>query len=433
MTSYSSAVQVVVFLQTDLGIGGIENYIYRTFCLLRNTGVKLIWVSGKESYADPVYRDILTDGTVEIWKNKIDAEALRRMTFGKANARITFASSYINWYAMAEEFKRSCKWCPVENFFLVNHFTGWMNYLETACPKIFCKTVRKRMSRIFAEMSENENIRYFSKDHISSMEEHYNYKEKRPFEECRVPPCARPEIFDAERAGVLFDRKDFNLLAVSRFDFPHKGFLIGLIRIFGELKEEYSQLRMTIVGYGNGETEVKNAINALPEAAQKAVTLCDACSPEKLKEYYRDANLNVGVAGCCSGGAKIGTLSLPARNYCMECETYGFYPESKDMTTSVVPGEPVKPYIETVLALSREEYIQKCKDCYDAYAEQGKETDRITDIRNRSAAVLKKRDCRYVRRVFRYVMLKTKFTVIRRAIKRNGGLAKTIKKHLTRD
>ena len=73
------------------------------------------------------------------------------------------------------------------------------------------------------------------------------------------------------------------------------------------------------------------------------------------------------MAGCASAGAKIGLLTLPARHYTEKCEVYGFIPESKEMTTSEKPGKPAKDFIEYVINMNENEYLEKSKASYDCY------------------------------------------------------------------
>lgn len=423
--------RVIVFIQDDLGVGGIETYFYQNLVLLKEKHIQTVWVCGKTGYVADVFKSVFADGSIPIWKERIDANKLKEMTLGRPDASITIVSSYINGFAMAELFKQSCNWCPVYTFFFVNHFTGWMNYLESAYPRIVRPSMNRRLSKIFGKMNENDNIRYFSDRHISVMEKTYHYKIKKERNNLIVPPSVIQPEFNRERFEKLFERKQFNILTVSRFDFPHKGFVIGLIRTFGELKNEYPNLTLTIVGYGNGYAEVTKAISELPESAKNDVFLHGECSPEELDSFYYNANLNISAAGCFSGGTRLGILSLPVRNYCMECETYGFPPETIKMLVSTEPGKPVKDYIVQALKMTKEEYVQKCRDGYDAFFQLQSIGGGIEDIVNSSEKTLSRRECNYILRVFRVVMVKTRNYSRRKAIKNNGFL-NTIKKHFIR-
>ena len=111
--------KIVVFMQEDLGIGGIENYIYRQSILLSKRNITTIWISGKYGYIAPSYEDGLKNCGLIVWNNKIHRDELYRLTEGAQDAHIVFVTSYINWFVMAEEFRTNNTWCRMDNFFLL--------------------------------------------------------------------------------------------------------------------------------------------------------------------------------------------------------------------------------------------------------------------------------------------------------------------------
>lgn len=429
MVHFMAVKKIVVFMQEDLGIGGIENYIYRQAILLSKRDITTIWISGNYSYIAPSYEEGLKNCGLIIWKNRINRDELYRLTKGSRDAHIVFVTSYINWFVMAEEFRTKNTWCRMDNFFFVNHFTGWMNYLETVYPKFRRNSIRKRLSTVFSKMNNGGNIRYFSTRHIKVMEENYSYNAKG---QTAVPSAFEISKFDEENARSLYRNKDFRLLSVSRFDFPHKGYLLGLISVYGKLKERYDRLKFTIVGYGSDEAQVHEAIAKLSEKAQTDIHLYGPASPEELVGIYRSANLNISAAGCCTTGARNGTLSLPVRNYCCDCEVYGYLPESKAMTVSTVPGMPAEGFIEEILNISEDEYVRKCKDSYDTFNDASAAQLLIEDLENSvEGAVLSEGDIRFVNKAFRKVMRKTKMLGYKNAIKEKG-LGRIVKKRIKR-
>ena len=417
--------KVVIFIQEDLGVGGIETYTYKSLKQLSARGIKGILLCGKLGYIAEAFQDIYNDPNILIWKEKLQIDKLKQMTENCEDAQITLVSFFMNGFVLAEEFKEKCDWCRVETFLFVNHYTDYINIPETAFRMPIRRIVKKRFENIFSNMNENDNICYFSKRHLTVMQENYNYQINRNIEEVLVPSVRFVVDFDQNRVEHIYERNEFKILAPLRFDFPHKGFIIGLIKTYGELKENYPNLQLIIVGSGNDEDQVLKAIQELPESAQKDISLNASCSPEELNEYYLDASLNIGIAGCFTTGASLGVLSLPARNYCMDCETYGFPPDSVNSSVSTEHGEPIKDYIIRTLNMSKQEYIQRSKDCYDTY-KVDKDIILIENIQNKSDITLNVKDRKFVNKVFRYIRFKIRFNYRKQALK-NDGLLKTIK------
>ena len=227
--------------------------------------------------------------------------------------------------------------------------------------------VRARFKTIVQKMNDNDCIRYFTVVHKNEMTKRYNYvvhNENKQF----VPKRMEQAIpFDEKRCIELHQRSKFNILSVSRLEFPHKGFVIGLIKVYGILKQRYPNIRLTIVGYGDGLNMVQEEIKKLDFASQKDINVVGKVAPDDLLLYYNDANVCVSLAGCFSIGARNGTLSLPVRHYTYDCETYGFLPESKRHRLSVEPGQPIIDYLEKIINMDMETYVSMCRKCYESY------------------------------------------------------------------
>ena len=419
--------KVVIFIEENLNVGGVETYTYKSLKQLSARGVKGILLLGEHGQLADAFSDIVNDPNILVWRKELQIDKLKEMTENCDDAQITLVAFFMNSYILADAFKEKCDWCRVETFFFVNHYTEWINYPETAFSMPIRPIVKKRFENIFSKMNENDNIRYFTTRHINVMQDSYGYHINKNREELIVPSATIMKPFDPKRVEQIYDREEFKILSPLRFDFPHKGFIIGLIKTYGELKENYPNLQFTIVGSGPDEYQVKKAIQELPEFARKDIALNGTCSPEKLNDYYLDASLNIGVAGCFSGGAKLGVLSLPARNYCMDCETYGFPPDSIQLSVSTDPGLPIKDFIIRVLNMSKEEYIQKSKDCYEALRVDPNIV-LIENIHNKSDITLNSKERKFIERVFRIIKKKMRHQERKKALKRNG-LLNSIKRY----
>ena len=336
-------------------------------------------------------------------------------------------------FSLAESMRAKHKKLCIDTFYFVPNYRGVHVCIDEPYPHLRKKNIQKKLSKVFEKMSKKNSIRYFSNRGLEAMEKNYSYKEAN--DDIMVPSVAPQYIFDEENARNLYRREYFNVFTISRFDFPHKGYVIGLIKAYGKLKEKYPQIRLTIVGYGAGLDRVKETIASLSEEAQKDVYLCGQCAPTELDGYYRDANINVSLAGCFTQGAKRGTLSIPTRHYCYDCETYGFLPKSKDYAVSELPGKPVEPFIEQVINMSEDEYVAYCKASYDAYnsTESKSIEDILESLRNKTDDCLTEKEVNYILRIRKKA---TKYLYLRqgiRVIKENGlkfFIFNTIPKHL---
>ena len=355
---------MVIFIWDHMLIGGIETYIYKSIKYLREQGINCIWVKSKYAkVAEEFYEELDRPEIIKINRKK-SIDKLDWSIIPSNIQRIEVITFDIGMFGEAEKLKMTLrKKLEVDTFLFIPHFTGGTIFLEDAYKGKAVCTVQNKMSNIIAKMIQNNNIFCFSKKHIERLVESYGKVKWGNLLPNLVPAIPENYSFDEENCIKLFERSHlrFNILAVTRFEFPHKGFLIGLIHTFARLKKEFVQITLTIIGYGDDET-VKKTIAFYPKDITDSITLIGKVSPNKLKDYYRDANLNIGLAGGCSQGAKWGALSIPARHYSYTCEVYGYYPKAKEFIISSAPGKPLEKYIREILKMDKATYLKKCLD-----------------------------------------------------------------------
>ncbi len=385
---------IVVFVKDHLLVGGIETYVYRIAKKLKSEGTQIVWVKKKYSKIDPSFENVFYDGSTIIM-NDLDIKKMAELVDPSTKIKIVTFDLY--YFAIAEKFKQNFRLCNVDTFYFVSHFRGETLYLQEAYKGKKIERVKAEVGEIIRKMHENSNIKYFAYKHMERMTGDYDYKIDNPV--AHLIPSAFPSDnkFDEKRSRELAERERFNILTVSRLEFPHKGYVLGLINAYAALKEKHPNIELTIVGYGSRENEVKQKISELPENIANDVHLIGKVSPDKLTNYYNDANINISLAGCFSQGARNGTLSIPARHHNYDCEVYGFLPESKPFSLSEEPGEPVIPYIEQVLNMSTDEYCEKCKACFNTYNDVENELrlDFYQIKNNTDSATLSKADMKY--------------------------------------
>lgn len=408
---------IIIFVSQNLLVGGIETYVYKLAKEVQKKGWQIIWIKRFPGYLDESFSDVFESDSTLVWDNAYDYEKLRELT-ADSNAEIRIITFDICRFAQAEIFKSNFKECRVHNFYFVPHFAGDTLYLEEPYKGKKREKVRKKMSDIVKKMHNGNNIRYFSIKHIDKMTSEYGYREDN-MNYVMVPPLDSGNVsFDRKRCMELATSGRFNILTVSRFEFPHKGYVLGLIKAYAELKNKYPHIELTIVGYGVDESKVHEALNSLSENYKKDVHFIGKVHPEKLVDYYNDANINISVAGCCSQGAKNGTLSIPARHYDYNCEVYGFLPESKPFVVSEKKGEPVIDYIEQVINMSPDEYCKKCEMAFHSFRSDSESLRvKIEDLEDKSEnIILSDKDIRFIKKEEKRRVIRGKLRSLKRKL-----------------
>ncbi len=341
-------------------IGGIEDHFSRMVKSTLDSGRRVIWLTTKSHEIASDYR-VMGDARVE-------KAYITRTIFGpvypKIDANRTDDVFMITTdpcrYAISDTAYRNMQCHSFNHILLLPHYTGPAYYPERAFRSGFMRDFWfRKMQQVAEVLVERDAIRACSEKQIAAYEDGYGVQVKEPKKKLlprtwAIPDVDKEEILSRERARA--DR--FEIVTCARFDFPHKGYLLGLIREFETLHAKFPQVWLTIVGYGAGEERVHEAIAALPEGARACVEVIGPLAPEELMSRYRGCQLNVGVAGALVQGALCGVPSLNMAHYTEECEGFGFLEDAGDVFPEDTPRR-MADAIESVITMSPSEYVTR--------------------------------------------------------------------------
>ena len=383
-----------LFLRNSLvDIGGIETYVYKSIKKIIERGDKAGWISNDFTKINSSFKDLICDKDVYLIERRKTKQTLFKICNEEGFNKINIITFCPRDFAFAETLKKGLTKIPIETFLFVPHFQGDFLYLEEGFQGVQKDVVKKRLKLIFQKMEQNGNLLYFSKKHLAEYRKRYGCTEKE-FSRVRVPEIPEKIGFDEDRIKKVFNQTEFTILSVSRLEFPHKGFVLGLIDAFDILCQEYKSIRLVVVGDGEGMPILRKKIAGLRKNVAKRIEIVGAVSPNELSYFYDKANVLISLAGCFTLGAKRGVLSFPARHYTEKCEVYGYLPESKDFSLSDSEGYNVIPFLKEVIDMPFDEYLKHCRDCYEAFPIQNQKY--FDQIKNKSKSVLSNREILYI-------------------------------------
>lgn len=361
-----------MFIYPGMGIGGIETFLIRLIRKLRKSSNRVIWITRENRTVDKGFEKDLLDGYVEIVnikKDKLNWIKHKDIVFNEGEEVVALAFNLPDFLRL-ETIKKKYKNITIDSFFWVPHFTGKLVFVEKRCNRLIQPFVYKIIRSIIIKMEENENIFYVNKSHLEAFEKEYKYEIKNKYDKIYKGNTRNVLPYNHLLAQNRAKREEFNIITVGRFTFPHKAYVLGLIKIYGELNEKYKNLKLTIIGYGKDESKVIDCIEKLPLAAKDNIKLVGKVNYDDLEEYFNKAHLNIGVASTIPEGALTGLISIPVRHYSEKCEGYGYLPDSINKITSNQPGTPIEKYIEEVINMSNNEYLRLSEKAYYTYAKK---------------------------------------------------------------
>jgi len=352
--------------------GGIENRIYSVMKFMSSNGVRVIWLKLDGHVTGEAFETLVNENNIEIVpvsNNHLFWFRHGRIEFDRREEIVIVSYTVfdaLHAFTLKNEFPDNNITCiysvpdTTGNFYFIErYFTGWLN-------RIVFKKIRKTLDY----WNKANLIVFCAPLQVAAFEKNYSLIVDNPQTKLEPaifpPPQLNKELLTekSKREG------SFNIITVGRFDFPHKGYMLGLIRSFASLKKKYPQLSLTIIGQGKDKNVLVEEISKVGQEIAKDIYLLGEISSDRLPEYYRDAHLSVAVAGSTYDAARNGVLSLVARNhYSDACEVYGFMPEAKELTVATTKGIPVESYIEKAILMSREEYVKQCVSAHHMFDE----------------------------------------------------------------
>lgn len=356
-----------IFIKYGMEIGGIETFLFKFIKWLNKKNIRVIFIMlAGTKIADKFKKEFLNKN-IEIYEVDIYSKDWNKKLKISGEKNETFLAYAFNLYQFALLQKIILENNLVADiFFWVPHFAEYL-FLEKEFFFPFKFIMKKYFGKILQKMEFNNNIIYVNHLHGEALRKNYNIKIENLEEKLVevIPNKIYP--FDYTKIREKSKRKKFNIITVTRFVFPHKIYLLGLIESYGILKQKYPNLTLTIIGYGRDEEYVKKEISKLNEKAQEDINLIGKVEYEELREYFEKAHLNIGVAGTICDGASLGVISIPVRHYNRKCEGYGYLPKSKNYIISDKEGIPIEYYIEELIKMDENKFIKLCEESYNTF------------------------------------------------------------------
>ena len=146
-----------------------------------------------------------------------------------------------------------------------------------------------------------------------------------------------------------------HILAISRADFPFKGYLLGLIDWFKHC--DRGDIELDIISYGQDYNKILMAVEDIPIDKQKRLHLYGKTKYEDLRAYLKSTCVFVGMGTTILDASINGVITIAIEAWTYELKPVGFFTD--DYHCMVKSGQSFDNMIDSVLAFSSEEYKSK--------------------------------------------------------------------------
>lgn len=192
--------------------------------------------------------------------------------------------------------------------------------------------------------------------------QHYSLNKSLNYMIYRLP------IFINENGSVAKKHKIFSILTISRFEFPFKGYVLGLITSFSQLCTKYPLISLTIIGNGKGKAEVEDLISKLPDSVSSKIEVLNQIPYHKVNDYIVGCDVYVGMGTTVLDAANNNKIVVTAVAYQKSNLAVGFFHEEYKTIGEVFRNDVAYPIFDNLL----EEVINTNEDDFISLSKKSK-------------------------------------------------------------
>lgn len=305
--------QIVIFTYTNFILGGAETLVLRMSEWLICNGIKVYIIC---DFIDNLIKKECEEKGIQIYvsnkKRKVLTLILKKEAEKKKIVINFFLEEYINYETLKNKFE-------FYNFLYVVHPYNTIvgKNLPVSISKIYIKVYKK----LFIEMYEKGNIIYMDEECIKATESYYSLNFCKAYKTITRLPIKLQSV------DTPIKKEKFNILTISRFEFPFKGYILGLIEDFELLEKQYPQITLTIIGDGKDKEEVFHKIKKLDKRIQKKINLVGNVPYNELNIYFNLASVYVGMGTTLLDALNMKLPVIPVLGYTYQNLSPGFFYE----------------------------------------------------------------------------------------------------------
>jgi hypothetical protein len=334
--------KTVVVFYNKLALGGTETLIIRLLKWYKKKSYRVILLTGEKIEDLTLLKDINEHIVDEYYvydrrEKNFKTISGRRLFFSEAETVAVISFSIFH-------FLKCFRW--LGNRWHRNLFSYCIYIVHPYCNYILSprvKNLNKLFKPLVSFLIKRRLLIFMDKETHNTCYNFYRLMQNHKSEIIRLPM----EII--KNNTCKSKNLELNILTISRFEFPFKAYILGLIDAFSRLVKENGDMQLTIIGYGDGEAIVKEKIMALVPDIQNKIELINQVPYSEIGDYIDRCDVYVGM----------GTTILDAANHNKICITAVSYQES-DFSIGFFHDEGLN-----VGGIYKEEFRQSYSHFYD--------------------------------------------------------------------
>lgn len=237
--------------------------------------------------------------------------------------------------------------------------------IESVKNKYIFKFLWKYYRRLILSYIQNGNIVFMDEETIERTESFYKLDFAEDKLIYRLPMYVKRFNEDLVRKKAMNLNEQFNIITISRADFPFKGYIIGLISSFSMLYNYNSKSSLTIIASGKDEQKIKNHIIKQNENVQRKIKLIGEVEHSKISQYLDKSHVFVGMGTSVLDAVNNSVISIPVLfdTYNAKASSF-FHQRPQAMSAKIENAVEVYDLLVEVMHQNQNEYYQICKNSH---------------------------------------------------------------------
>jgi hypothetical protein len=338
---------IIVIFYFDLA-GGTGTLSITLGKNLVNKGYKVIQIC--QEINDPNNQRILNDLGVEtILLKKSELCSMLDNKYG-AQQSYRFITYTFGDYLFVEKLRK--KIIIENNVYYVAHVFGLMRGRdkEEGFKK---KLIKSLYLTIIKSMIKRNRLMFMEELAIGKVEEYFDIEFDKSGLFRKFAYEVKPFNFEDISSKLNFD--SFNLLTISRADFPFKGYMLGLIKEFVKIYNVYEEVTLTIITFGKDIKVLYDLVESLPAKIRERISIVDQVPYDELIKYFNKTHLYIGMSTTILDAVNHGVPSLTVGLYTYECNV-AFFHESTGTICDKKTEKTFLEYVIKVIQMNSKEY-----------------------------------------------------------------------------
>jgi hypothetical protein len=343
----------IVFCYPNIVMGGTETLILRLMRWYIAHEYRAILLTLDKITDDAILRDLSDiDGECYVYDRKkryFYTDIGKKLSFTpieSVTVMTFFIDDFLIFYRYISYTKYHCQfkyriYCvhSVSSFALSKK----LKRLSTIMRPFICSLVNHKILIFMDEYSRDACIKFYK---INDMTLN--------FEIVRLPIEIHKNTISKPKTDKI------KILSIARFDFPFKGYILGLIDMFKTLAFSSNNITLTIIGYGKGEDAVNQKLIALPIEIQNRIKILDKIPYSEIATYIDQCDLFVGMGTTALDAADRNKICIvPVAYQENDLATGFFHDDYTTLGSSLTANRHFPELISQILSIENKIFIEK--------------------------------------------------------------------------